>query len=66
MKAEINPEGANATVKSSLVDGVEYIDVYKGTDFAVPEFNESKHYLWPIPLSAIAQNPAITQTPGWN
>src|SRR5687768_1486043 len=28
---------------------VEYIDVYAGTDFATPVFDESKHYLWPIP-----------------
>jgi hypothetical protein len=65
MKTYLDPDG-KATVKSTLVDGVPYIDVYKGTDFAVPEFNESKHYLWPIPLSAIAQNPALEQTPGWN
>jgi hypothetical protein len=65
MKAEIDPEGA-ATVKTTTVDGIPYIDVYQGTDWAVPEFNESKHYLWPIPLSAISQNPNIQQTPGWN
>jgi len=66
MQAEINPEGAAATVKSTMVDGVPYIEVYQGTDYEVPVFDETKHYLWPIPLSAIAQNPAITQTPGWN
>lgn len=65
MRAAYDPEGL-AEVKSTMVDGVPYIDVYKGTDFAVPEFDESKHYLWPIPLSAISQNPAIEQTPGWN
>jgi hypothetical protein len=64
MKAVIDPEG-KATVKTSDVNGIPYIDVYKGTDWAVPEFNESKHYLWPIPLSAISQNTNITQTPGW-
>lgn len=64
MKAYLDPDG-KATVKSSAVDGVQYIDVYKGTDFAVPEFDENKHYLWPIPLSAISQNENITQTPGW-
>jgi starch-binding outer membrane protein, SusD/RagB family len=65
MRAAYDPEGL-AEVKSTMVDGVPYIDVYKGTDFAVPEFDESKHYLWPIPLSTISQNPAIEQTPGWN
>lgn len=64
-KATIDPKGLSV-VKSTMVDGIPYIDVYKGTDFAVPQFNESKHYLWPIPLSAISQNPAIEQTPGWN
>jgi hypothetical protein len=64
-QAEIDPDGL-ATVKSTLVDGIEYIDVYQGTDYAVPVFDESKHYLWPIPLSAISQNPNLTQTSGWN
>lgn len=57
----------NATV-STKVDpesGNTYIDVYQGTDWADPVFDEGKHYLWPIPLSAIAQNPNIKQNPGW-
>jgi starch-binding outer membrane protein, SusD/RagB family len=65
MKAEIDPEGA-AVVKTTSVDGIDYVDVYQGTDWANPVFNESKHYFWPIPLSVISQNPAIEQTPGWN
>ena len=54
-----------ATVKSKMVDGIPYIDVYAGTDWANPVFDENKHYLWPIPLSAISQNPNIAQNPGW-
>lgn len=54
-----------ATVLFSEVDGVPYIDVYKGTDWENPVFDESKHYLWPIPLSDLAQNPALGQNPGW-
>jgi starch-binding outer membrane protein, SusD/RagB family len=65
MKAEIDPEGA-AVVRTTPVDGIDYVDVYQGTDWANPVFDENKHYLWPIPLSAISQNPAIEQTPGWN
>lgn len=61
--AQARYEGAN--VKSTLVDGVPYIDVYKGTDWENPVFDESKHYLWPIPLSVISQNPKIQQNPGW-
>jgi hypothetical protein len=64
MKAEIDPEGS-AVVKTSLVDGIEYVDVYKETDWENPVFDENKHYFWPIPLSVISQNPNITQTPGW-
>lgn len=56
-------EGAN--VQFSEVDGVPYVDVYKGTDWADPEFDESKHYLWPLPLSVISQNPNLKQNPGW-
>jgi hypothetical protein len=54
-----------ANVKSSLVNGVPYIDVYMGTDWENPVFDENKHYLWPIPLSDLAQNPDIGQNPGW-
>lgn len=54
-----------ANVQFSLVNGVPYVDVYKGTDFAVPVFDEAKHYLWPIPLNDLSQNPAIKQNPGW-
>lgn len=56
-----------AVVKSAVdpVSGKTYIDVYQGTDWANPVFDETKHYLWPIPLSAIAQNPNIEQNPGW-
>lgn len=56
-----------ATVKT-IADPVSkktYIDVYAGTDWANPVFDESKHYLWPIPLNTLAQNPAIKQNPGW-
>ena len=60
----IDPNG-EATVFSSVVDGVEYLDVYKGTDYEIPEFDENKHYLWPIHINAISQNPNLGQNPGW-
>jgi len=44
---------------------VPYLDIYKGTDYATPLFDESRHYLWPIPLNDIAQNPNLGQNPGW-
>ena len=64
-KSEIDPDG-KVTLQSSEVDGIPYIDVYKGTDWANPVFDESKHYLWPIPTSAISDNTNLEQTPGWN
>jgi len=56
-----------ASVQTSVdpVSGKTYIDVYKGTDWANPVFDESKDYLWPIPLEVISQNTSITQNPGW-
>ena len=56
-----------AVVKSAVdpASGKTYIDVYQGTDWAKPVFDEGKHYLWPIPLNILAQNPAIKQNPGW-
>jgi hypothetical protein len=45
--------------------GKEYLEPYAGTDFENPVFDENKHYLWPIPLNSLAQNPNIKQNPGW-
>jgi starch-binding outer membrane protein, SusD/RagB family len=28
-------------------------------------FDESKDYLWAIPLNALSQNPNLKQNPGW-
>lgn len=58
---------AGAIVQTSVdpATGKTYIDVYKGTDWANPVFDESKHYYWPIPLNILAQNPKIKQNPGW-
>lgn len=61
----------NATAKSTIIkDPItgqmnEYIDVYKGTSYANPVFDDNKHYLWPIPLNILSQNPEIKQNPGW-
>ncbi|NQU52138.1 MAG: RagB/SusD family nutrient uptake outer membrane protein [Bacteroidetes bacterium] len=54
-----------ATIKTKDVDGVTYLAPYVGTDWEGPVFDEGKHYLWPLPLSAISQNPALGQNPGW-
>ncbi len=63
-KAAIDPSG-DVSVQTGMVDGVEYLEVYKGTDYETPVFDESKHYLWPMPLSALSQNPNLGQNPGW-
>jgi hypothetical protein len=60
----IDPSGM-VTVQTYDVDGVPYLAPYTGTDYEVPEFDENKHYLWPIPISSISQNPNLTQTTGW-
>jgi hypothetical protein len=51
-------------IKSALINGVPYIDVRQGTNYENPVW-EDKMYLWPLPLSAIAQNPNLGQNPGW-
>ena len=63
-KAIVDPDG-KTTVKTGTVDGVEYLEVYKGTDFENPTFDESKHYHWPLPLDVLSQNPKLGQNPGW-
>jgi hypothetical protein len=63
-KARFDPTNT-ATIGVGTVDGVEYLEIFKGTDYETPEFNEAKHYLWPLPTSAISQNPNLGQNPGW-
>lgn len=68
-KARFDPAG-KVTVKSSVIkdifgNDVEYLEPYKGTDYETPVFDEAKHYLWPIPISDISQNPELGQNPGW-
>ena len=69
-KARFDPDG-EVTIQSSItkdIDGndVEYLDIYAGSsDYATPVFDESKHYLWPLPINAISQNPNLGQNPGW-
>jgi starch-binding outer membrane protein, SusD/RagB family len=58
--------GFNVKLYTDPSNGKEYLEPYAGSDFETPVFDESKHYLWPIPLNVIAQNPAIGQNPGWN
>ncbi len=43
---------------------VPYIDVHKGTVYE-PKFDPGKHYLWPLPLNILSENPNLGQNPGW-
>ncbi|MEX0882080.1 MAG: RagB/SusD family nutrient uptake outer membrane protein, partial [Cyclobacteriaceae bacterium] len=61
----------NATVRSSEVQDPitgevkPYIDVYKGSGYENPVFEDNKHYHWPLPLNVLTQNPELKQNPGW-
>lgn len=64
------PSSDEAQIQSSVITDIfgnpaEYLDIYKGTDFGNPVFDENKHYLWPIPINTLAQNPNIGQNPGY-
>lgn len=63
-RAIVDPD-SKTTVKTGVVDGVEYLEPYKGTDFENPTFDVNKHYYWPLPLDVLSQNPALEQNPGW-
>jgi hypothetical protein len=63
--SRFNPDGATLNIKTKMVDGVPYLAPYVGTDWEGPVFDENKNYLWPLPLNAIAQNPALGQNPGY-
>jgi len=65
-KSKYDP--TNKCIAATTLDpitGIPYIDPYKGSEWDNPVFDENKHYLWPIPLSAISQNPNLGQNPGW-
>ncbi len=55
-----------AKVKSSVdaISGETYIDVFKGTGFENINLQE-KHYLWPLPVYVLSDNPNLGQNPGW-
>ncbi len=68
-RAAIDPAG-KVTIKSSITEDIygnpaEYLEIYKGTDYENPVFDENKHYLWPIPINDLSQNPNLGQNPGW-
>lgn len=63
-RSRIDPKG-KVTIQSSVVEGIEYLAPYKGTDYETPVFDENKHYLWPIPSGSISQNTNLEQTSGW-
>lgn len=63
--AEARYEGATVETAVDPDSGKTYIDPYGGSDWANPQFDEGKHYLWPLPLGEIAQNPQLGQNPGW-
>jgi hypothetical protein len=54
-----------ATIKTATINGIPYLEPYQGTDYENPVFDESKHYLWPIPINSLSQNPDLGQNPGW-
>lgn len=64
-KAKYDP-GNKCSLKSENFPGttINYICPNKGGDFENPVF-EQKHYLWPIPVSARSENPALGQNPGY-
>ncbi len=55
----------NASIKTSTdpETGKTYIDVYSGTDYETQL--EEKHYLWPLPVYILSDNPQLQQTTGW-
>ena len=54
------------TVKTVLVDGKNYIDVFANSDFRKRSFDEEKHYYRPLPINVISKNPKLVQNPKWN
>ncbi|SHF20726.1 Starch-binding associating with outer membrane [Mariniphaga anaerophila] len=63
--AEARYAGAAIPTSVDPVSGKTYLDVYKGTSYENPVFDESKHYLWPLPINVLSQNPELGQNPGW-
>ena len=65
MRETIDPEGQlDVSFELDAETGNLYISPNKENDLSNPVFEE-KHYLWPIPVSARSENPALGQNPGW-
>lgn len=62
----IDPDGDKVLIGYEVFPGteIEYLSPSKGGDLENIVF-EDKHYLWPIPVSARSENPALGQNPGW-
>lgn len=62
-----NPKFAavSSSVKTTTVNGKNYIDVLASSELRNRKFTESKNYLFPIPINVISKNPAIGQNPDW-
>lgn len=58
---------ANLNITRFDIGGKKYIDAYAGTNYAVEkrEFDETKHYLHPIPVNVLTKNPNLVQNKGW-
>lgn len=56
-----------AKVIRTEVQGKKYVDPYANTPVTTEKrkFDENKNYLSPIPISVIATNPNLDQTPNW-
>jgi hypothetical protein len=63
--AKARYKGANVLSSIDSENGKSYIQIYKGTTYETVSFDESKYYLWPIPLSILSENSSIKQNPGW-
>src|SRR5690606_20487842 len=64
-RERIDPDGkVNVSYEELPGTGNIYISPNKNNDLSNPIFEE-KHYLWPIPVSARSENPALGQNPGW-
>jgi len=64
-KAKYDPKN-KCSLKSENFPGttIPYICPNKGGDFENPVF-EQRFYLWPIPVDARSENPALGQNPGY-
>lgn len=62
---KVTGDNASYITPKTKVDANGFVDVYQGVAGYDRSFDPQKHYLFPLPLQSLVENPDLKQNPGW-